>query len=141
MEIEPVVCPAIIFSDSAIREQGTGKLSIIGSFTHFNAPGTPFLSPLFLVTVLLSNFRGPIERLPITLRIEAPGSAHVLASVSGELKIEPKISPNEILEIVIPVGPTPFPQVGEYEVNILVGTESVGKRALFVRSISATPQL
>ncbi len=141
MEMEPVICPAIIFSDSAIREQGTGKLSIIGSFTHFNAPSTPFLSPLFLVTVLLSNIHGPIDRLPVTLRIETPGTGHVLASVSGELKIEPNITKNEVLEIVFPVGPTPFPQVGSYEIHILVGSESVGKRALFVRSISTNPQL
>jgi len=141
MEIEPAICPAIIFSDSTIRELGTGKLSIIGAFTHFNAPSTPFLSPLFMVTVLLSNIRGPIERLPVTVRIEAPGTAHVLASVSGDLKIPANITQNEVLEIVVPVGPTPFAQVGSYEIHVLVGTESVGKRALFVRSVSATPQL
>src|SRR5262249_49568445 len=95
---EPVVCPAIIFSDGAIREQGTGKLSLIGCFSHFNAPGFPFLSQPFIVTVLLSNIRGPIEHLPVTLRVETPGSAHVLSSVSGEMNIGPEVEQNQILE-------------------------------------------
>jgi hypothetical protein len=138
--IEPAICPAIIFSDSAIREQGTGKLSIIGSFTHFNSPGFPFLSPQFIVTVLLSNIRGPVERLPVTLRIEAAGSAHVLASVAGEMNVGPEVTQNDTLEIVFPIPPTPFAQAGAYEVNVLVGTEPLNHRALFVRSISATPQ-
>jgi hypothetical protein len=138
--IEPVVCPGIIFSDSTIREQGTGKLSIIGAFTHFNSPGFPFLSPQFIVTVLISNIRGPVEGLPITIRIEATGSAHVLASISGQMNIGPEITGNEVLEVVVPVPPTPFPQAGGYNVNVLVGSELINSRLLFVRSISATPQ-
>jgi hypothetical protein len=138
--IEPVVCPGIIFSDSAIREQGTGKLSIIGSFAHFNSPGFPFLSPQFIVTVLLSNIRGPIEGLPVTIRIEASGSAHVLASVSGQMNIGPEIGGNEVLEVVFPIPPIAFPQAGTYDVNVLVGSEPINRRPLFVRPISASPQ-
>jgi len=139
-QIEPVICPGIIFSDLAIREQGTGKLSLIGCFTHFNAPGFPFLSQQFIATVLLSNIRGPVEHLPVTLRIEAPGSAHVLTSVSGEMNIGAEITQNEILEIVFPIPPTPFQQAGPYEVNVLVGSEALSKRFLFIKSISASPQ-
>jgi Family of unknown function (DUF6941) len=138
--IEPVVCPGIIFSDSAIREQGTGKLSIIGSFAHFNAPGFPFLSSQFIVTILLSNIRGPIEGLPITVRIEATGSAHVLSSVSGQINLGPEITGNEVLEVVFPIPPVPFQQAGTYDVNVLVGSEFINRRQLFVRSTTATPQ-
>src|SRR5258708_15774037 len=138
--IEPVVCPGIIFSDSAIREQGTGKLSIIGSFAQFNSPGFPFLSPQFIVTILLSNIRGPVEALPVTIRIEATGSAHVLVSVSGQMNIGPEITGNEVLEVVFPIPPTMFPQAGTYDVKVLVGSEPINRRQLFIKSVSATPQ-
>lgn len=138
--IEPVVCPAIIFSDSAIREQGTGKTSLIGCFTHFNAPGFPFLSQQFVVTALLSNIRGPVEHLSVTIRIEAPGSGHVLTSVSGEMNIGPDIAPNEILEVIFPIPPIPFMQAGAYDVNVLVGSEALSKRTLIVKSTSASLQ-
>ena len=141
MNIEPVVCPAIILSDMVIREQGTGKVSIIGAFTRLNAPSFPFLSPPFAVTVLLLNISGPIERIPIIVRIEATDSAHVVTSVTGHFTVPAEITKDDVIEIVAPIPPSPFPYAGKYEVNVLVGTEPLNKRLLLVKPVTATQQL
>jgi hypothetical protein len=48
METEPALCPAIILSDSVIREHGAGKISLIGSFTTYNFPTFPFVAAPFI---------------------------------------------------------------------------------------------
>ena len=106
MDIEPVVCPAILLSDTAIREQGTGKVSIIGAFTRLNALGFPFQSPPFVVTVLLANIAGPVDRIPVTVRIEAADTAHVVASITGHFTVPAEITKDDIIEIVAPVPPS-----------------------------------
>jgi len=141
LDAEPVICPAIILSDGAIREHGTNKVSIIGAFDRLNALSFPFLSPPFTVTVLLSNIAGPVERIPFTVRIEAAESAHVVASVTGHITVPAEITKDEVMEIVAPIPPSTFPSAGKYEVNVLVGTEPLDKRILLVKSITATQQL
>jgi hypothetical protein len=141
MDIEPVICPAIILSDTAIREQGTGKVSIIGAFSRLNTPGFPFQGPPFVVTVLLLNIAGPIDRIPFTVRIEAADSAHVVASVTGHFTVPADIAKDDVLEIVAPIPQSFFPSAGKYEVNVLVGTEPLNKRVLLVKSITTTQQL
>lgn len=69
LEKEPVLCPGIIFSDGVIREHGTGKLSLIGSFTAYTFPTVPFVAPPFVVTVLVTNLQGRLERFPIAVRV------------------------------------------------------------------------
>jgi len=138
---EPIICPAIIFSDSVIREQGTGKISIIGSFTQFNFPSFPAACPPFVVTILLSRIPGPIEHLPLTVRIEAMGSANVLQSMSGELHIQDNITINDVLEITVPVPPTVFVQPGVYEVHVFIEGQPLNHRPLLVKSISTSPQI
>lgn len=136
MEIEPAICPGIIFSDLAIREQGTGKTSIIGSFTHFNAQQFPFLTGHFVITALLTNIKGPVERLPITARIEAADSGHVVGSVSGQIGIGPEHTKDDTFEVSLPFTPTTFFTAGAYNVVILVNNEELNRRKLLVRPVS-----
>jgi hypothetical protein len=138
MDTEPVICPAIILSDTVIKEQGTGKISIIGAFTRLNALSFPFQSPGFVVTVLLLNIKGPVDRIPITVRIEDANSAHVVASVTGHFTTPPDITMDDILEIVAPIPPSFFHSAGKYEVNVLVGTEPLNKRLLLVKAATST---
>lgn len=136
MDIEPAICPGIIFSDSAIREQGSGKTSIIGSFTHFNAQQFPFQTRHFVVTALVTNIKGPIDNLQITARIEAADSGHVAASVSGNMRVAPENTKDDTFEISFPFPPTTFLSAGAYNVVILVNNEELNRRKLFIRPIS-----
>ena len=138
MSYEPA-CDGITFSDMVIREQGTGKLSLIGVFTQFNARGFPFTTPPFYVTAFLSNFQGKIETIDVTFRLEEGKSAHVLGSVHGKININPEAPPLEkhvVIELPVQVPPTPFPQQGTYFVVVLVDGMEVKRRALPIMAVT-----
>jgi hypothetical protein len=138
MDTEPVICPSIIFSDLTIREAGTDKVSLIGSFTQFNAIQFPFVAPPFHVTVLLTNIQGSGQALPVTMRIEAADTGHVVGSMSGLAVIPSTHTRDDIAQVVFGFPPTQFPGPGKYEVVILIKNEPVGKRSLFIRPTSSS---
>src|SRR6266498_844399 len=85
MDIEPIITPNIVLSDNVIREQDTGKFTLVGMFDQLNPPHFPFQSPLFFVTVSLSNFRGKLNGYKVAIRIEEKSSGYVVASAGGEI--------------------------------------------------------
>jgi hypothetical protein len=138
MDTDPVVSPAILFSDLTIREFGTNKLSIVGTFTQFNAPSFPFLAPQFFVTLFLTNIQGPVEGLPVTLRIEAEGSGHVLASTSGVVPIPDTHTRADVAQFIFAIPPTLYQVAGRYDVQVLVQNEPVAKQALFIKPLASS---
>jgi len=136
--MEPALCSGIILSDSVIREEGTGKMSLIGCFTVWNAQQFPLLVAPFYVTALLTNLRGNVEQIHVTVRLENPQNGHVLTSVSGNMRPgEHTFDPNEVFEIPFPIKSVAFPSAGMYAVIVLVDNEAIGKRAIAVRSLTA----
>lgn len=126
----------IIPADRVIREQGTGKLSIIGTFQFWNAAQFPFLAPLFFVTVGLANLKRAKE-INITVRIEDPKTGHCITSAGGKLAKNPQAGDirdgEDTLEAPIPIEGCIFQEPGEYEVVALVDNERVGSRRIFVK--------
>ncbi len=111
MEIEPTIPPSVIFSDGVIREERTGKLTLVGTFHHFNPPTPfPFRAPPFFITVSLSNFRGKLDRFKIASNV---------------------LSPSDTVQIPFQVM-AEFPRAGLYAVVILEGSEPIGSRDLIV---------
>jgi hypothetical protein len=138
MNYEPA-CEGIMFSDMVIREQGTGKLSLIGVFTQLNAPGFPFTTPPVYVTAFLSNFQGKIDSIDVTIRLEETKSAHVLGSVHGKVTINPEAPPLEkhvVIELPVQIPPTSVPQQGTYFVVVLVDGTEIKRRALMIRAMT-----
>jgi hypothetical protein len=135
--MEPALCHAIILSDSVIREHGTGKLSMIGSFSVYNFPTLPFVAPPFVVTVLLTNLEGRLERFPITVRVEGAQTGHVLASSVAEITTEQAVPRTEIFEVPIAIPPINYPATGVYKVKVLAQNEHLGDRDLTVRTLAA----
>jgi hypothetical protein len=138
MEQEPALCHAIILSDTVIREMGTGKLSIIGSFTRYNLLTFPSMVPPFVVTVLMTNLKGPLEHFPITVRVENRKTGHVLASVGGEIGASNELPKTEIIEVPIQVPPINFTEPGVYKVVVLAENSPLGDRDLTVGSLSSS---
>lgn len=138
MPQEPALCHGIILSDSVIREHGTGKLSMIGSFSTYTFPIFPFVAPPFIVTALVTNLLGRLERYPITVRIETSQSGHVLASSMAELTTDREVARSEIFEVPVAIAPINYPEPGIYKVKVLAQNESLGDRDLTVRSLAAT---
>jgi hypothetical protein len=135
--MEPALCHAIIFSDTVIREHGTGKLSLIGSFTGYTPPSVPFIAPPFVVTVLVTNLEGRLERFPVTVRVEGARSGHVLASSVAELTTDQNVPRTEVLEVPVAIPPINYPEVGVYKVRVLAGNEALGDRDLTIRMIAS----
>lgn len=136
MDIEPTLCYAIIFSDSVIREHGTGKLSLIGSFTGYTVPTVPFVAPPFIVTVLVTNLQGRLERFPITVHVEAPRTGHILASSVAEISTDRDVARTDIYEVPIAIGPINYSETGIYKIKVLAQNEALGDRDLPVRTLA-----
>jgi hypothetical protein len=137
LRMEPTLCHGIIFSDTVIREQGSGKLSLIGSFTTYNFPAFPFVAPPFVVTVLVTNLEGRLERFPVTVRVEGAHTGHVLASSVAELNTDQAVPRSEIFEIPVGIPPINYPEAGIYKVKVLAQNEPLGERDLTVRTLAA----
>ena len=120
-----------------IREQGTNKLSIIGSFTSYNTAGFPFMAPAFVVTVLLTNLQGPLERYPIAVRFESSISGHVIASSVAEIAAGERLARNEVIAVPIGMAPIHYPEPGVYNVVVLANNEAIGKRQLTARTLTS----
>jgi hypothetical protein len=144
MNSDPVAV-SIILSDLVIKEQGTGKTSLIGIFNNLGVPHFPFPTPSFYATVALTNLTASaVKEFNIVIRIEDPLTGGVLTNVGGNIKFqEPFVLTKEMtFEVSFPVLPFLIPKPGNYEVLILVNNNPAGKRLFVINAITAaaTPQ-
>jgi hypothetical protein len=134
--MSPKLSLAIIFSDGVIREQGTGKHTLIGCFQVLNAPAFPWVCQPFFVTAFIENL--PLGEL-ITAKASVENAEGAeLGSVTGQLKLETMLDEKGQTEVPFPFRPISFVSSGEYAVRVLVAEQEIGRKSLFVRSL---PQL
>jgi len=138
MQSDPTIVPAIVLSDHVVREQGTGKLSLIGSFQGFNFPQFPVKFGRFFATASITNLRGQ-EQLRIVCRVEMTSSGHVLASASGTITPKDKAAydPDDVVDLAFPFADIVFSEPGKYSVVVLINNEEIGRRPFFVRPITS----
>lgn len=134
---EPKVCDAILFSDGVVREEGTGKLSLIGCFQHYNVAKFPFQPPPLFVTVSITNLRPGVDRLSLVLRIENMQTGHVLSSASAEIEFKNPPALEDVFDIPFHFPRFQFPSAGLYKAVVLADNEPIGGRALPVRTVTA----
>ena len=131
MDIEPVITPNVNFSDGLLREHGTGKISLIGTFDRLFSPKFPFQPMPFFVTVALTNFKGKLDKFKIAIRIEDKSSGYVVASASGEIGSENPVKPTDTIQMPFQLTGV-FQSPGLYTVVILAENEPIGSRDLYV---------
>lgn len=133
---EPVVL-GIILSDLVIQEQGTGKISLIGCFNNYNSNRFPFVSGFF-VTVILTNLKGKIDQIQVTIRIENQKTGFVLTNVAGGGKVKEGVvlTGNECIECPLPVPQCVFQTPDVYSVVVLVNGDKIGSRPFLVGQIN-----
>jgi hypothetical protein len=139
---EAVVAPRIILSDRVIREEGTGKVSLIGCFDAFISQAFPFQSVPFFATVAVTNIIGFPNQLDVVLRIETP-AGHVVASSQAQLTKRPDASAlprHAIIEIVFPFGTVRFDNPGVFDLVCLVSNEVLARRQFEVKPVTVNPQ-
>ena len=132
--VSPRLSVGIVFSDGVIREHGTGKLTIVGTFQMLNAQAFPFLSLPFQVTAFIENF--PTGR-PVTASVVLENeSAARLAFTSGQMTLDGVHEPGAQVDLPFPIPQVNFQSPGIYVVRVLVEDEEIGRKSLFVRSIT-----
>jgi hypothetical protein len=137
---DEIVLMCTLFSDSAIREAGTGKVSFIGCFHQYQSAVFPLVVPPFVITPLLTNIRGKQDKpITVAVRIEDPKTGYIMANTVGNIGVLPEyvFTGAEVIDASFPVGPISFPTAGNFSVVIMVDGEKIGTRALSV--ISVTP--
>jgi hypothetical protein len=136
---EPVLPSAILFSDNAVREEGTRKLSLIGCFQHFFSTKFPITVAPFFVSVFVTNLFGEIGELTATAKIEDRETGTVIQSVTWRTRSENEnavqIRKTDIADLVFPMPPTTFSKPGIYEV---INNERLGSRPLTVKEVKAS---
>jgi hypothetical protein len=139
MDNEPVVIPAIILSDTVIREAGTGKLSYIGSFSQWNVPELPYSVAPFFVTAHVANFRHGGMEVPVALSIEDSAGNRVW-SAEGKVAFPGReLPPGLIVELPTPVVGLSFRASGRYTIRILVDGDELGRRDVQLRVAPPAP--
>jgi hypothetical protein len=139
MNSEPTLTQAIIFSDSVIREHGTGKCSYIGSFQRYTLPRFPFGAPPFFISTFLTNLSA-VNQLNVTARIENSKTGVVLTNASVGVGFGKPPNRTDIFEIALPCGGFMIPAPDLYKVVILVNNEKVGERDLPAIHITSSPE-
>ncbi len=143
-EIEPALIQGINLCDYVLREQGTGKCTLLGTFHGFASPTFPSPPRNFWVNVALTNLHGPMKEMTITCRVEASDSGLVIANVSGKMAPTPGVDPSKLMlsplmaiDIPIPFFNVVIPSPGVYVIAILVNGDKVGERR--VEAIAMPP--
>lgn len=131
MNSEPVLLAGIIFSDSAIRDQATGKLAVVGIFQRFTASQIPFTSPAFFATAFVTNLRGKIQRLPVMMKIQDT-NGYVITSAPGTVSATTGVGRTDVAEITFPFPSTEFRVAGNYLAVVLIDGKPIGARGFNV---------
>ena len=127
MDSEPVLPSAITFSDEKIRDQETGELTLVGIFHCIKTSKFPFTSPAFYATAFVTNIKGRIKQLPVSMNIE-DSTGKVIASAPGHVGGSGIIAMGEVAEISFPIPPIVFNAAGHYKAVVLADGEALGFR-------------
>jgi hypothetical protein len=131
---EPVLS-LIVFCDSVIVEQGSGKNSLIGTFPSLASPQFPFLLQRFFVHVSVTNIVPTPTPVSIVVNLKAASGA-VLGSVGfppitiPALKNQPIPAGGMNINLNVPFQNVAFPAPGTYECEVLWDGELIGNRKL-----------
>ncbi len=138
MENKPTLCPAIIFSETVIRDAGSGKLSIINAFQSFYGPEFPFAAPPFIVTAAFMNLSGKLDRLKVSVELVDEKNEALTPLITGEFGSDREVVPDDVFDLSFFVPSCSFEREGVYRVLFRIGENVLGERSLPARLIPAT---
>ena len=130
-DVDPKIICAILLSDSAIREMGTGKITLVGMFGNWNCLSFPFQTPAFWITVSLANFPPGTKAITIVARIEQKQSGLVIGNVAAQIGFpdNAQLDRNSIVDLPLPLPMgIQIPQPGAYRVVVLANDLMLDQR-------------
>ena len=124
----------MILCDSTIREAGTNKLSLIGTFNDLFAGQFPCVHPAMSVYVALTDGRG---RVPCRLRLTSTDTGKEIFGISGHVEFR---DPTGVAELPFQLRNVRLERPGDYSLDFLTDGELLGSRKLRVRKAPPTAQ-
>jgi hypothetical protein len=126
---------AMITSDSVFTDPGTGKTTILGTFSAIVGREFPLPFPKIMVYLALTDARG---RVPLRLRlIDADEIREPVQEKEWEIEFS---DPVVVVEESVCLAHTVFPESGEYRLQLLSGGELLMERRLLVVFAQEKPQ-
>ena len=121
---------AMLICDQAIREEGTGKVSLIGIFENINARQFPLRLGFLCVYAKLTDAEGQYD-----IRLELVRLENLLAIGQGQLMItvEDRMAP---VEIIFQLSGLVFAEPGRYEFRLYANEKSVGIKSFTVVQVT-----
>lgn len=132
--MNPPLLLALILCDGIIREAGSNKFSLIGTFNGLWAQAFPYVHPSFAVYVVLTDGRG---RVPCSLRLTALDSGQTLFTVQGQVDFR---DPTGTAELVFQLRQLRFEKPGHFALEFIADGEMLGSRKLLVQQITPKPK-
>lgn len=124
--LKPIVL-ALILSDTVIREAGTNKLSLIGTFNGIFANNFPCTHPSLCVYIAITEGRG---RVPCKLRMTSLQDNSNVFELPGQIDFG---GPASVGELVFQLQQIRFPEPGVYSIEFWTGDELLASRKLNVQ--------
>ena len=131
--LKPIVL-AIILSDTVIREQGTNKLSLIGTFNGIFSNNFPCTHPSLSVYIAITEGRG---RVQCKLRMIGLDENNIVFDLPGQIDFG---GPASVGELVFQLQQIRFPNPGVYSIEFWTGSELLASRKLNVQKVEPKPE-
>ena len=127
--VNPPLLLALLLCDSTIREAGSGKISLIGTFNSLFAHNFPCVHPSMSVYAALSDGRG---KVPCELRMTCLESGARVFGVNGSIDFK---DPTSVAELCFQFNQMPLQQAGIYSIEFFANDELLGTRKLKVDQV------
>ncbi len=124
----PPVLLAMVLCDATIREVGTNKLTLIGTFNGLYANSFPCTHPSLSVYVALTDGRGVVS---CKLRMTSMTTGNELFSLPGQVDFK---DPTGVAEMVLQIQQIRFEEAGDFSLEFLADDELLCSRKLRVQS-------
>lgn len=125
--MQPPISLAMVICDAVWRDPGTGKWTILGTFSQIYAKTFPAVHSQIGIYIELTDGRGT---MPFSLRIvDADEIREPVATLEGNFESP---DPRAVVQLGANLADLEFPQAGEYRVMLEVNGEFLVERRVVV---------
>ena len=130
--VKPILL-ALVLCDSIIREAGTNKLSLIGTFNGIFSNTYPCTHPSVSVYIAITEGRG---KVPCTLRMTSLDSNQAVFELPGQIEFG---GPTSVGELVFQLQSVRFEKPGVYAIEFWADGDLLGSRKVSAQKLDAPP--
>jgi len=130
--VRPILL-ALVVCDSVIREQGSNKLSLIGTFNGIFSTSFPMVHHSLCVYIAITEGRG---RAQCKLKMACLDTNTVIVELPGQIDFG---GPTNVGEMVFQWNQVRFEQPGVYAFEFWVNNELLGSRKLVAQKMEKPP--